>query len=197
MDDHIHAAASALHRGEIISFPTETFYGLGVDPYNHAAIELLFTIKQRDRKKPILVLINNLKQLEGLVKSVPQEYKPFIEKFWPGPLTLLFHASAKVPPIITGKTDVIGIRLTPHPVARKIIEIFGGPVTATSANPSGKEPASTAAEVYNYFGENIGPIVDGGKTKGNLCSTVISMLTGKIELIRPGEIPFEQLNRLY
>lgn len=196
MDADILAAVESLKDGKIIGFPTETYYGLGVDPYNTEAVDLLYTVKKRNRKKPILVLINDMSELYDLVEYVPVGYETLIKTYWPGPLSLLFHANKSLPRNITGNTGTIGVRMTPHTVAQEIIRIFGGPVTATSANLAGKAPALTAEQTRKYFGQDISCIIDGGTTRGQSSSTIVSLLSGKLELIREGVIDFEEILKM-
>ena len=104
-------AARLIQKGEVIAFPTDTFYGLGADALNPKAVEKVFEIKQRDRNKPILVLVSNFGQAADLLKNVPSEAWRLMSRFWPGPLTLVFVASDKVPDLITAGTGKIGIRV--------------------------------------------------------------------------------------
>ncbi len=183
-------AVDCLKKGQIIGFPTETFYGLGVDPFNPVAIESLYALKKRNKNKPILILVNSTDQLSELTTSIPTEYSWLMERFWPGPLTLIVNASKKIPTILTGGTGTIGIRLTSNIFAQQLIDKLGSPVTATSANPAGYQPARSVEEVHRYFGAKLCRIVDGGKSKETQSSTVVSCLTGNLKVIRPGKISY-------
>lgn len=184
----IELAVEYLRQGRIIAFPTETYYGLGVDPENETAVEKLFTLKKRPSEKPLLLLAADLEQLHEFAASVPEKFHALIEQYWPGPLTLIFPALASVNPKITAGTGTVGMRISPHPVAQQIVRTFGRPITATSANVSGMDPAETAGRVYSMFGEQIDYIVDGGKTPAGSCSTVVGLSASELEVYRLGKI---------
>lgn len=184
----IELAVEHLQQGRIVAFPTETYYGLGVDPENEAAVEKLFKLKNRPLEKPLLLIVADLEQLHNFAASVPEEFYPLIEQHWPGPLTLIFPAFASVNRRITAGTGTVGMRISPHPVAEKLVRTFGRAITATSANIFGMAPAETAGEVYSIFGEQVDYIVDGGKTLAGSCSTVVGMSATGLQVLRAGKI---------
>ena len=184
----IELAAEYLQQGGIVAFPTETYYGLGVDPENEAAVEKLFKLKNRPLEKPLLLLVADLKQLHNFASSVPEQYYALIEQYWPGPLTLIFPAFAGVNPKITAGTGTVGMRISPHPVALKLVKTIGRAITATSANISGMAPAASAEDVYSMFGRQVDYIIDGGKTPAGYCSTVVAMSPSGLQVIRAGKI---------
>lgn len=181
-------AVSYLRRGGLVAFPTETSYGLAVDPDCALAVERLFSLKKRAADKPLLLLIEKKEQLESVVQHVPQLYWPLIEKYWPGPLTLIFPALASLSRRITGNTGTVGIRISPHPIAQELVRRMGKPITATSANMSGFPPARSAPEIDKMFGESIDYIIDGGATEALLCSTILGLHKGRLSIIRHGQI---------
>lgn len=187
-DDEIRRAVEAIRQGGIVAVPTETYYGLAVDPENAAALSSLFILKQRPQHKPILLLISKIEQLEGYVSCVPKPYSALIDCYWPGPLTLIFPAKPHVSTVLTGDSGTIGIRLTPHPVACSIIEHLGRPITATSANLSRHEPARTAQQVKAFFGDRLACVVDGGPADEGPGSTVLGIIDGKLCIKRRGRI---------
>lgn len=187
-DERIGQAARTLVAGGIVAFPTETCYGLAVDPFNEHALERLFRVKHRPADKPVLLLISSASFLESLVTHIPDIYLPLIERFWPGPLTLIFPALPGLSPLVTGGTGTVGIRISPHPVALALVETFCGAITATSANLSGKSPARSAAQIRDLFGETVDVVLDGGMTPASLCSTVVRESEGALQLVRPGVI---------
>jgi L-threonylcarbamoyladenylate synthase len=187
-DERIIRAASTLVAGGIVAFPTETCYGLAVDPLNEQALGKLFQVKDRPVDKPVLLLISNVSLLDSLVTHVPDLYLPLIERFWPGPLTLIFHARPQLSPLVTGGTSTVGIRISPHPVAQALGKAFGGAITATSANLSGKPPARSAAQIRSLFGETVDFVLDGGMTPASLCSTIVCECAGRLQLVRSGVI---------
>ncbi|WP_446010826.1 L-threonylcarbamoyladenylate synthase [Candidatus Electrothrix sp.] len=166
-------ATHLLDQGGLIAFPTETYYGLGVDPFNAEALERLFAMKQRQPDKAVLVLVAEQAQVVQLAAEVPAVLQKLMNHFWPGPLTLVFPGRTSLPALLTGGTGNIGIRHSPHPLASRLLHSFGGPITATSANRSGAPPATTAAEVLDSFGAEIDLILDGGTTPGGAGSTLV------------------------
>lgn len=181
-------AVEHLQQGQVVAFPTETYYGLAVDPTNESAVTALFNLKKRPVDKPLLLLVQETSQLSGLISSVPPELKPLMSKYWPGALTLIFPAHPSVNNIITAGTGTVGIRISPHPVAEKLVKRFGGAITATSANISGMSPAKTAQEVIDMFGDDIDYVLDGGGTSAGLCSTIIGVKKSQLQVIRTGVI---------
>ena len=184
----IDLAVEQLRQGRIVAFPTETYYGLAVDPKNESAVTALFNLKKRPVNKPLLLLVQNTSQLSSLISHVPPELKPLMEKHWPGPLTLIFPAHPLVNTKITAGTGTVGIRISPNPIAEKIVRNFGGAITATSANISGTPPAKTAQEVVDMFGDDIDYVVDGGGTTAGLCSTIIGVRDSQLHVIRTGVV---------
>jgi len=177
----------------VIAFPTETFYGLGADALNPKAVEKLFEIKQRDRRNPILILVSNFTQVLDLVENVPTQAQPLITRLWPGPLTLVFKASNKVPNILTAGTGKIGIRIPGDPLTHQLLKVMAAPLTATSANRAGEESPTTAQQVLQTLGAELALILDAGPTPGGLPSTVVDVTTSPITLLRKGQIPEKML----
>jgi L-threonylcarbamoyladenylate synthase len=181
-------AVTHLRQGGIVAFPTETYYGLAVDPDCVSAVTKLFEIKKRQKHKPLLLLIEKTEMLDTIVEEVPAVYLPLVKKYWPGPLTLIFKAKTNLSQQITGSTGTVGVRISPHPVAQELVRRMGKPLTATSANISGLAPARTAQEVVEKLGDSVDYIVDGGQTEAGLCSTVVGVKSGKLTLLRRGQI---------
>lgn len=171
--------------------PTETYYGLAVDPFNPEAVERLFSIKQRPKDKPILVLISDIEQLSRVAAGVPETYKQLIDHYWPGPLTLIFPSKIGIPPRLTGGTGTVGVRYSSSEAALEICRRSGGIITATSANISG-EPAATSAEaVKSSLGTGVDLIVDGGPAPASTGSTVVGLEQGRLQIYRQGALPLE------
>jgi len=184
-------AANLLRSGGVVAFPTETYYGLAVDPFNRQALERLFRVKRRPRQLPILVLVAGVDQLPLLTPSVPEVYHRLIDRFWPGPLTLICPALPSLPPRLTGDTSTIGVRQSPNETAMALITAFGGPVTATSANITGFPAAVSATEAARMFDAEIDLILDGGTTPGGNGSTLVGIDgDGILSCIREGKIGF-------
>ncbi|MDD2465868.1 MAG: L-threonylcarbamoyladenylate synthase [Desulfobulbus sp.] len=183
-------AAAILRAGGVVAFPTETYYGLAVDPFNEKAVDRLYRIKQRSRKLPILLLVENAHQLPQVAKAIPALYRELIRHFWPGALSLVFPAQARCSLLLTGKTGTIAVRQSPHPVAHRLVTAFGAPVTATSANISGKPAAITAQQVVDFFADRVDLVVDGGITPGGQGSTLVGVQDGVLCCLRQGKIEF-------
>ena len=189
----IEKAAQWILQGKVVAFPTETFYGLGADARDGEALQKIFRVKEREEDKPLLLLVADRTWLPGLVKDIPPRAGPLIERFWPGPLTLVFEASAHLSPLLTGNTGKIGLRISSHPVAQALVQVMGRAITATSANVSGQPSPSEAREVFQSLGEKIDAILDGGKTPGGLGSTVVDVSGVSPKIIRQGAIPQAEL----
>ncbi len=193
LQEAVREAVRVIQAGGIVAFPTETFYGLGANPFNAPAIERLFEAKGREPGKPILLVIDDIKHMDGIVKTISDEAWSLIRKFWPGPLTLLFEASSQVTSALTGGTRKIGIRIPPHPIAQRFLQAAGQPLTATSANRSGQPGATTAQAVEETFGPRLDLILDGGPTPGGSGSTIVDATLHPPRLVREGKIPFRDV----
>lgn len=186
-------AAAIIKKGGVVAFPTETYYGLAVDPFNEEALETLFRLKRRSRSKPILVLIKDAGQLSLLTPDIPPLFQPLISRFWPGPLTLVFQALAGLSARLTGNTGTVGARISSNPTAKLLAEKTGIPITATSANISGRPPATTSAEIREQFGRHLDMVLEGGQTPGGPGSTVVGADDHGPRLIRAGVIPYQEV----
>jgi L-threonylcarbamoyladenylate synthase len=189
-------AAGTVTGGGVIAFRTDTFYGLGADPFNHSAVQKILDLKGREEGKPILVLISDHKELARLVSQRTAAFDLLADHFWPGPLTIIGAANSELPEELTAGTKTIGVRLPEDDKVRSLVRSCGGILTATSANPSGSTPARTAAEVYGYFGERLDLIIDDGAAKTDRPSTVVDVVSPNITLIREGVIAWSQIKRI-
>jgi L-threonylcarbamoyladenylate synthase len=193
LSDMVAQAVICLQKGGIVAFPTETYYGLAVDPYNDKALRALFCVKKRDLQKPILLLISEVDKLRSVVEFIPPMFQPLMKNFWPGPLTLVFPGRKDLSPLLTGGTGTIGIRISAHKTAIELCRRWGKPITATSANISGMEPAGNASEVRSMFGSKVEYIIDGGEASAGRCSTVVGIDQGHLRLFREGLVNFSSL----
>ena len=180
-----------LKGGGVIAFPTDTFYGLGANPYNTKAVDKIYSIKGRDPEKPLLLLIDSILKLEGLAEEISEASAKLIESFWPGPLTMLFKPKHTVPKNIT--TGLIGIRQPGNLITRKILAGLNYPLTAPSANISGEDPATTAEQVKDRFGNKVDLILDAGICRGGEPSTLVDTTQTPIQLVRAGAINFKSI----
>ena len=180
-------AAAVLAGGGVVAFPTETFYGLAVRALDAPAVARLFALKGRPRSSPILVLVDEPARIEAFAR-VSDVARAFMDRHWPGALTLVLHAGAGVPPELTAGTGTVGVRQPGHAVARGLAAAAGGPITAPSANLSGEPPPTTAAEVRRVFDGQIELILDGGATPGGAPSTVLDVTVDPPRVIRAGAV---------
>lgn len=188
-DTIVSEAIKVLKSGGIIAYPTETFYALGVNATDGEALKRLYRIKGRTSKKPFPLIVGERKILKTLVKRIPSEAEKLIKKFWPGPLTIVFEASSQLPDLLTAKTGKVAIRIPGEEIARELSKMAGFPIISTSANPSGKPPATTVEEVIKYFGKRIDFLIDKGKTPGGKPSTIVDSTTVPMKVLREGAIP--------
>ena len=178
--------ASVLQRSGLVAIPTETFYGLGVNPFDTRALDRLRAVKGREDAKPILVLVASINDLSAFVEQVPPAASLLIEGFWPGPLTILFPARASLPHALTAGTGLVGMRVSS---CRPLCELLArvGPLTGTSANRAGAAPARTAEAVQQALGDAVDLILDVGPTPGGLPSTVVAV-HHSLRIVREGAL---------
>jgi L-threonylcarbamoyladenylate synthase len=186
-------AIATLRRGNVIVFPTETVYGLGADALNLEAVEKVFQLKGRNPDIPIPIIVADRAMLKGLVDKIPPIAEKLIEQFWPGPLTLVLKATPGTPKQLLNRTGGIGVRISSQPLATQLARELGRPLTATSANPSGRQAASTIRQAENYFAGDIGTFLDGGKLRAKVGSSVVEVIDDCIKIIREGEISAARL----
>lgn len=196
-EEVIGQAVGMIREGAISAYPTETFYGLGVDISNEAAIKRLFDLKRRDYSNPIAVIVADRSMLNSVVQEVPQQALALMNAFWPGPLTILFRTNEKVSRHLTTNTGKIGIRISSHPVATAIVRELGRPLSTTSANLSGFPPSTHPKHVRSYFGEKVDLVIDAGELPPSLGSTVVDVTEEKLAVIREGVIPVEMVFKLF
>lgn len=185
--DALREAATALRLGGVIAFPTETFYGLGAAALDSSAVDRLLALKGRPDGKPVLVLVDSI-AMAASVAEVGPAARALMDRHWPGALTLVMPARAHLPLGITGGTGTVGVRLSPHPVARGLVAALGAPVTAPSANPSGVRAPATAAEVLVHFDGRLDLVLDGGATAGGPPSTVLDVTVDPPRVLRAGAV---------
>lgn len=189
-------AVAALKCGDVIVFPTETLYGLGADGLNGFAVERVFELKGRDPEKPIPLLVANREMLLTVVKEIPPKALRLMQEYWPGPLTLVLPAHKGIPNPLMSATGGVGVRISSHPIATQLVRALGRPLTATSANPSGKEPARSLAQARDYFRNRVKFYVNGGLLKSKTGSTVIAVNDDSLQIIREGEIPAAEIQQM-
>jgi L-threonylcarbamoyladenylate synthase len=189
-------AVEILRRGGLVAFPTETVYGLGADASNAAAVERLYRIKGRPTDHPVIVHFASIGEAFSWSRDVPAAARQLAERFWPGPLTLVLKRSDRAKDFITGGQDTVGLRVPSHPVARALLESFGGAIAAPSANRFGRVSPTTAAHVREDLGADVDLVLEGGPSEIGIESTIVDLSTGAAVLLRPGRISAEELRSI-
>jgi L-threonylcarbamoyladenylate synthase len=189
-------AGKALKNGGIVSFPTETVYALGADAYNADTVAKIYRIKRRDRSKPLSVFLRGAEDAQKVVDCASPEAQMLMEKFWPGPLTLVFKCTDPKLSLVLAKGEKLGIRVSPSRLVSRLLDEAGVPITATSANISGKKSCVAANRVFYFFNGRIDMILDGGKSKVFLPSTVLDVCQDEVSLIRLGHIPLDDIRKV-
>jgi L-threonylcarbamoyladenylate synthase len=170
---------------------------LGADALNGVAVDKVFQLKGRDPRNPIPVLVANQEMLHTLVAKVPTTAQKLMERYWPGPLTLVLPGQKNIPKPLCNPAGGVGVRISSQPIAALLIKGLGRPLTATSANSSGKEPARTLQEAKNYFAHRVDVFVDGGTLTSKSGSTVVEVTEDNIKIIREGEITGSELRQFF
>ncbi len=189
----IQEAAQIIRRGGLVAFPTETVYGLGASAFSGSAVERIFRAKGRPGDNPLIVHIAEEKDLKELAAQRPPLVSLLVEKFWPGPLTLVLPRGPRVPPEVTAGLDTVAVRMPRHPVALALIRAAGLPIAAPSANRSGRPSPTTAEHVLEDLAGRIQMLLDGGPCPVGLESTVLDLTHEVPLLLRPGGVTLEQL----
>lgn len=191
-DALLNQAIATLKDGGVVAFPTDTVYGVGVDPFQPEAVRRLYQIKGRPIDKPIPILVGSLGDVERVAQNLPTTFSQLAKQFWPGGLTLIVEARA-LPPEITAGGDTVGVRMPDHPLALGLLRRFGGAIATTSANRSDEPPATSAEEVRSELGKLVNVILDGGQTASRIASTVLDLSVSPSQIRRQGGISMAQL----
>lgn len=195
-DENIKLASSIIKKGGLVAFPTETVYGLGANALNPYAVAKIFEVKNRPTFDPLIVHIAKIEWLEKLANEIDERAFKLIEKFWPGPLTLVLPKSQIVPDIVTAGLSTVAIRMPSHPVALALIENSETPISAPSANRFGYISPTTAEHVEKQLGDKIDLILDGGRCPIGVESTVLSLIDDEPTILRPGGLPVEEIEKV-
>ncbi len=185
------AAVEAIRRGEVVAFPTDTLYGLAVDPRSTAALDALFALKGRSADRAVALIGASVAQATE-VADLSGNARRLADRFWPGPLTLVVRARGPVAALARSASGTVGIRVPDHPVARALAEACGHAITATSANVSGQASTASPAEVASAL-PGIAVLVDAGPSPGGPASTLVDVGTGEIRLLREGALPWSRV----
>ena len=187
-------AGEIIRQGGLVAFPTETVYGLGGDALNPESSKKIYAAKGRPSDNPLIIHIADIKDLEKIVKEIPQSAYQLADVFWPGPLTMILPKSEEVPYQTTGGLNTVAVRMPSHPVALEFIREAGGYVAAPSANLSGKPSPTKAKYVVQDMDGRIDMIIDGDGVDIGLESTIVDLTGDKPMILRPGYITKEMLD---
>ena len=182
-----------IRAGGLVVYPTDTFYALGADPNNLAAVKKLFEVKSRQADQPILLLISDAAEVRNWAAEISPQAEGFMKKFWPGPLTMVFKAKPGVLPELTAGTATIGLRVPGNELTRQLLAYLGKALTGTSANLSGGQSPETAEQAMNAMGSLVDCIFDGGMTAGGKPSTIVDVSAGVPKVLREGAISSREL----
>jgi L-threonylcarbamoyladenylate synthase len=195
VDDTINIAAKYIREGKLVAFPTETVYGLGADALNPLAVARIFELKERPSFDPLIVHIADIRDLETLAYIDDDRIYQIIERFWPGPLTIILPKKNVVPDIVTSGLQTVGIRMPDNPIALELIRKSGCPIAAPSANKFGRISPTNAGHVKKQL-PDVDYILDGGSTKVGIESTIIVLTEKGFHILRSGTVTREELEQL-
>jgi L-threonylcarbamoyladenylate synthase len=193
--DAVQEAAARILRGGVIALPTDTLYGLAVDPFNRDAVARLYDVKGRPSDRALPLIAFDAAQIADAMGALPPIGNALGTAFWPGPLTLLVTAPAALVPAVTAGTGRVGVRVPASAVARAVCKAAGKPVTATSANLSGEPATADPDDVERTLGTRIDLLLDGGVTRGGPPSTIVDVSEGAPRLVRAGAISWDDIQR--
>lgn len=192
----IKEAAKSIKNGELVLFPTETVYGIGANALNANAVNKIFLAKGRAGDNPLIVHISDYYMLSDLVQNVGNIEQKLINKFWPGPLTIIFDRKRCIPDNVTASLETVGIRMPANEIARRLIEYSKLPIAAPSANISGKPSGTKIEDIIEELDGKVDYILDAGQTDIGVESTVIRVIENKVHILRPGKITVEEIQKL-
>jgi L-threonylcarbamoyladenylate synthase len=187
---------NSLKRGEIVSIPTETVYGLAGNALKEESIDLIFNLKKRPAFNPLIVHIPDVNFLDRVAENIPDPAKLLANHFWPGPLTLILKKKASIPNRVTAGKDTVAVRVPNHPLTLELLKKLPFPLAAPSANPFGSISPTLAIHVYKYFGDKVPFILDGGSCKSGLESTIIGFENETPVLYRHGALALEKIKEV-
>ncbi len=192
---HVARVVSSLRAGQVVALPTDTFYGLAVDPVNLRAVDKIYELKSRARHKPLSLLIADVAQAYELARGIDGAFDRLVERFWPGPLTVIVKAGSRLPLRVTANTGNVALRVPEAAIPRAVVEGLGLPITATSANLHGMPECTYANCVREQLGGELPMIVDGGPTARSVATTIVDLSGGGNEwnILREGAIPTHEI----
>lgn len=188
--------AEIIKQGGIVIFPTETVYGIGANAFDEKAVKRVYDIKRRPLNKPISLLVNDMDMVNKVAEDITElEYK-LMERFFPGPFTIILKKRDIVPNIVTANSDTVGIRMPSGEIARKLVEYAGVPIATPSANISGKPSGTNLEEILKDFDGKVDCYVDGQESQLGIASTIVKVVDGMPCILREGSITRGQIEKV-
>lgn len=187
--------AKILKNGGIVVFPTETVYAIGTNGLNEEAVKRLYKTKQRPSTKPMSLLVSDIEMVKKITKNISEKEYQLMEKFFPGPFTLVLKKNNMIPDTVTAGKDTVGIRMPENVIAQELIKIAGVPIAAPSANISDKPSGTNIEMIWEDFKEKVDFWIDGGESKIGIPSTIVQVIKGKACVLREGNISKEELQK--
>ena len=182
-----------LRRGGVIAYSTESYYALGVLATDEAAVKKLIEIKKRPPEKPLPVIVGDMDTLKSIVINIPDRANELMQRHWPGPLTIIFEAQACIPELLTAGTGKVAVRIPGESAALYLAKALKVPITATSANPSSKQPADSPEMVKNYFRDDLDLLIDAGMLPGGKPSTIVDVTVRPPKVLRKGKVELDEI----
>ena len=195
----INYIAERIKRGQVVGMPTDTFYGLAVDPLNLKAVDRIYEIKTRSRHKALSLIVESVDQVEDLASPLDSDFYALTRRFWPGPLTIIVKAASRLPLKVTANTGNVALRVPNASIPLAVVEAAQIPITATSANLSGENECTTAVAVRDQLGMRIPIIVDGGVSPREIASTIVDLTDeeARWKILREGAISSQEISTFF
>lgn len=195
-DNSIKEASKSIQKGGLVLFPTETVYGIGANGLDEEAVKKIFIAKGRKQDNPLILHVSNKKMVNQIAQNITElEYK-LMEAFWPGPFTIILERTEKVPDVVTGGLNTVGIRMPSNEIAQKLIEYSKVPIAAPSANISGRPSGTNVEDIFQELSDKVDYIIDGGQCEIGVESTVVRVIGKEVHILRPGKITKEQIQKI-
>ena len=192
----IDEAVSVLSGGGVVAIPTDTLYGIAAAALDESAVQRVFDVKERGLSSPLPLFVSDVDDFHEFGLRVPDVARELAAAFWPGKLTIVVERSSRVPDIVTGGLDTVGLRIPDHPVPREIVARLAAPITATSANISGQPPLTSAEQVLRHLRDRLDLVVDGGRLRPSKPSTVIDVTRNPCRILRQGAVTPERIGQV-
>lgn len=192
LSHQVDKAVSILKDGGVIAFPTDTVYGIGANVFHEEAVKKIYKIKERPRDKPIAVLVSSIDEVKNIATDIPQIFYDLASRHWPGALTMILRSRQIVSSAVIAGLSTVGVRMPNDQITLSLIRKLGNPIAATSANLSGKTPATSAEQVRQFLKGRVDFIIDGGDAELGVASTVVDLSTSPPAVLRQGTLKIDK-----